>query len=90
MDNIKQNPRIKKLEADISKNEKTIAFHQEKIDNLIAVNEKLNNEIMSLKNNDYIQLIAMANISYEGLAKLLKLSADEEKKDEGDLSTDEE
>ena len=77
---LQQNPKITKIEADIAKNSKAIAYHQDKIGILEKANEGLKNELQQLKNNDIVMLVAMANLNFESLAKKLGL-VDETQKD---------
>lgn len=62
---LQQNPKITKIEADIAKNSKAIAYHQDKIGILEKANEGLNSELQQLKNNDIVMLVAMANLNFE-------------------------
>lgn len=84
----KQNPKIQKLEAEIAKNNKTIMYHQEKIDILLKSNESLKKDVDILKNEDMLNLLSTKNLSFEKLAKLIDAYSDEPEKDEGDTNTD--
>lgn len=85
-----RNPKIEKLEANIAKNRKTIAFHQEKIDFLEKANAELTQEVTNLKNEDMLELLSTKKLSYEQLERLITRYADGIINDEGDEVTYEE